>query len=143
MPGPGPGTTGTRLIPCCHRRSPPPQFALSDVPPVRVRGVALVALPVLARVDEDGPAPDSDDPSVGPTLGPGTAELVEEIELDLFVALAADGADGTAGQVTRIPVAGVSTLTNQALTTVLLVGVGDGSPSALRRARRRPRAGHT
>ena len=57
----------------------PPQLALSDVAPSHVVGADVVAVPVLAAAaDEDGP-----------TLGPGAAELMEELGEDLFALLEA------------------------------------------------------
>ncbi len=99
----------------------PPQVALSDVAPSSVVGAHVVALPVLA--DE-----------AGPTLGPGAAELLDEIDEDLFGLLEHAGATGAAGEVVERFVPDARTLPNPDLVTVLLVGVGSGSSDDLRRA---------
>ena len=49
----------------------PPEVVLSDVPPTRVTGADVVALPVVE--DDDGFA-----------LGPGAADLLDEMDLDVF-----------------------------------------------------------
>ena len=56
----------------------PPQVALSDVAPSAVLGVDVVAVPVLAGPD-------------GLTLGPGAAELLDELDDDLFALLESRG----------------------------------------------------
>ena len=48
----------------------PPEFALSDAAPSRLVGVGIVAVPVLAGDD-------------GPVLGPGAAELADDLGVDL------------------------------------------------------------
>jgi leucyl aminopeptidase len=105
----------------------PPEFALSEAAPSRVVGVDVIALPVLAS--ESG----SD---ATPTLGPGTAELLDQIDLDLFAVLDQAKATGKAGEITALPLAGGDELAsaNASLRLVLLVGVGSGTPSDLRRA---------
>jgi leucyl aminopeptidase len=97
----------------------PPEFALSDVPPSRVVGVGIVAIPVLEGEE-------------GPLLGPGADELGEDLGLDLSQLL--DEATGATGQVTELPVVGTPDLANSALSRVLLIGVGAGTPNDLRRA---------
>ena len=52
----------------------PPQVAVSDVAPSAVVGADVVAIPVLAGPD-------------GLTLGPGAAELLDELGDDLFALL--------------------------------------------------------
>ncbi len=99
----------------------PPQVALSEVPPSAVVGAHVVALPVLA--DEDGPA-----------LGPGAAELLDELDEDLFALLDQAGATGAAGEVVERFVADARSMRNPDLGTVLLVGVGSGTTDDLRRA---------
>ena len=64
----------------------PPQVAVSDVAPSAVVGADVVAVPVLA-------APD------GLTLGPGAAELLDELGDDLFALLESCEATGEAGEV--------------------------------------------
>ena len=100
----------------------PPQIALSDVAPSAVIGVDVVAVPVLA------------DPDHGPTLGPGAAELVDELGEDLFALLDAASATGAVGEVVERVVLDTAGLTNPDLRLVLLVGVGSGSTDDLRRA---------
>ena len=99
----------------------PPEFALSDVAPSRLVGVGIVAVPVLS-----GPE--------GPYLGPGSVELSEDIGIDLLDALATTGATGETGEVTEVPVVRTADLANSALSRVLLVGVGEGTPTDVRRA---------
>jgi leucyl aminopeptidase len=102
----------------------PPQVELSDLLPSAVRGVEVVAVPVLADAH-------------GPTLGPGAAELMSELGEDLFDLLEAlhpQPATGAAGEVVERVVLDTSGLTNPDLRTVLLVGVGSGSSDDLRRA---------
>jgi leucyl aminopeptidase len=99
----------------------PPQVALSDVAPSAVHGVEVLALPVLAGPD-------------GPVLGPGTAELLDELDEDLFALLEASSATGKAGEVVDRVVLDTRPLTNTDLRLVLLVGVGTGTPDDLRRA---------
>ncbi|RYU14136.1 leucyl aminopeptidase [Nocardioides iriomotensis] len=105
----------------------PPQIALSDVAPSAVVGADVVALPVLADPGDGAEA-------AGPTLGPGAAELLDELDLDLFSLLELHKATGAVGEVVEHAVLSPSGLTNDALRLVLLVGVGGGSPSELRRA---------
>ena len=100
----------------------PPQIALSDVAPSAVIGADAVAVPVLA------------DPDHGPTLGPGAAELVDELGEDLFALLDAASATGEAGEVVERVVLDTAGLTNPDLRLVLLVGVGSGGTDDLRRA---------
>ncbi len=99
----------------------PPQIALSSAAPSGVVGADVVALPVVA--DEDGP-----------TLGPGSAELLEELDLDVFALLDHHQATGKVGEVVEHPVLSSAGLANDSLRSVLLVGVGKGSPADLRKA---------
>ncbi len=99
----------------------PPDVALSDAPASRVVGAEVVALPVLSGDD-------------GPMLGPGAAELLDELDVDLFGLLAHHKATGKAGEVTEHVVLDASGLTNSMLRSVLLVGVGAGEPADLRKA---------
>ena len=94
----------------------PPAFELSEQPPSRQSGAAIVALAVLAGDD-------------GPTLGPGAAELAEDLGLDLLELLVRTGDTGVVGELTDLPVAADSDLTR-----VLLVGVGRATATDLRRA---------
>ncbi|MBA2465611.1 MAG: leucyl aminopeptidase family protein [Nocardioidaceae bacterium] len=70
----------------------------------------------------------------GPTLGPGAAELLDELDEDLFVLLDVASATGEAGQITDRAVLDATGLGNPDLRLVLLVGVGEGTPADLRRA---------
>jgi leucyl aminopeptidase len=99
----------------------PPRVALSDVAPSAVAGVDVVAVPVLA------------DPE-GPSLGPGAAELLDELGDDLFALLDAASATGEVGEVVERVVLDTEGLTNTELRLVLLVGVGAATDHDLRRA---------
>jgi leucyl aminopeptidase len=101
----------------------PPQFSLSGALPHAVRGVEVVALPVL-------PAPHDGD---GVLLGPGADALADRTGLDLLGACEIASATGKAGEVVSVPVPGGSP-DNDDLILVLLIGVGDGRPADLRRA---------
>jgi leucyl aminopeptidase len=80
-----------------------------------------VAVPVLPGED-------------GPTLGPGAAELAEDLDLDLLELLLGAGASGETGEVTEVPVVRSADLPNPSLTRVLMVGVGGADAVDLRRA---------
>lgn len=99
----------------------PPQIALSDAPPTGVVGADVVAIPVLVEVD-------------GVTLGPGAAELFDELDLDVFALLEQAEATGKPGEVVEHPVLSGSGLSNASLRSVLFVGIGEGTPADLRRA---------
>jgi len=99
----------------------PPEFALSGVWPHAVRGVDVVALPLL-------PGPDG-----GLLLGPGSEEAAEALGLDLLGAAEVSAATGRAGEVVVVPAPGGSD-DNPSLAVVLLVGVGDQGSADLRRA---------
>ncbi len=99
----------------------PPQIAVSDVAPSAVVGADVVAIPVLAGAD-------------GVTLGPGAAELLDELATDLFAILDAYDMTGKVGELAEQVVVDTSGLSNADLRLVLLVGVGEGTPAELRRA---------
>jgi leucyl aminopeptidase len=99
----------------------PPEITLSDAAPSAVPGVDVVAVPVLCDPD-------------GPVLGPGAAELLDELDEDLFAVLETSSATGRAGEVVDRVVLDTTGLTNGDLRLVLLVGVGAGTPDDLRRA---------
>jgi leucyl aminopeptidase len=99
----------------------PPQIALSTAAPVGVVGADVVAVPLMAEDD-------------GPTLGPGTAELLDVLDLDVFAILEHHGATGTVGEVVAHPVLSTDGMANPDLRTVLFVGVGSASARDLRRA---------
>ena len=107
----------------------PPQIALSDVAPSAVLGADVVAIPVLSAAASEG-----SDGSEGVTLGPGAAELLDELSEDLFGLLDIAKATGKAGEIVDRAVLDSSNLSNPDLTLVLLVGVGEGSPDDLRKA---------
>ncbi|WP_319804482.1 leucyl aminopeptidase [Nocardioides malaquae] len=98
----------------------PPEFALVSALPHDIGGVECLALP-LSPVSEDDAAP-------GALPGVGTSEAAEALGIDLPAVLEATGATGRAGEVTKVPV-----LVDD-LRLVVLVGVGDGSATAMRRA---------
>jgi leucyl aminopeptidase len=91
--------------------------------PHAVRGVEVVALPVLPGDGPDG----------GVLLGPGADELSDRAGLDLLGACEINGATGRAGEITVVPVPG-GTPDNDALALVLLVGVGAQTATDFRRA---------
>src|SRR5690348_13840027 len=63
----------------------------------------------------------------GPVIGRG-ADALAGLGIDAVAVLAAKEATGKAGEVVEVPVA------RDGVSTVLLVGVGDGAPVALRKA---------
>ena len=89
---------------------PTPSFALSAAAPRRDTDAVALALLI-----EDGEL----------ELGPGAAELAESLDLDLLAMLDQSGAEATAGAVTALPLPKL---------VLYAVGVGDGSPGALRKA---------
>lgn len=66
-------------------------------------------------------------------LGPGAAELADQLDVDLLGVLELSSATGRAGEVTTLPVP-LGSADNPALRLVLLVGVGEQRPQDLRRA---------
>lgn len=104
----------------------PPQIALSDVAPSAVLGADVVAIPVLSAGASGA--------EQGVTLGPGAAELLDELPEDLFALLDVAKATGKAGEIVDRAVLDTGGLSNPDLALVLLVGVGEGSPDDLRRA---------
>ncbi len=101
----------------------PPQVALSSAAPTRVVGADVVAVPVLPGEEGQGPA-----------LGPGAAELLDELDLDVFALLEHHNATGKVGDLVEHPVLSAEGLSNTSLRSVLFVGVGRGEPADLRRA---------
>jgi len=114
------------------RQVDPPVIALSEVVPSRVVGADVVAIPVMSGVG--GVAGDTGSDGTALTLGPGAAELIDEIDEDLFALLDVASATGEAGQIVDRAVLDASGMSNPDLRLVLLVGVGDGTPADLRRA---------
>ena len=96
----------------------PPEFTQSPEAPSRLRSRGIVAVAVLAAAE-----------GRSLELGPGAAELAEDLGLDLLEVLEAAGADGHTGEVVDLPVTGGS-----GITRALLVGVGAATPRDLRRA---------
>jgi leucyl aminopeptidase len=102
----------------------PPEFALSDLLPAAIAGVDTVAVPVL-------PVPADDE--AGVLLGPGAADLIEAIGVDLLGVAELRRMTGAVGEVAEVPVP-LGTDVNPALRLVLLVGVGEARPIDVRRA---------
>ena len=96
----------------------PPSFTLSE-DPLDHDGHSIVALPVLTGSGDDE----------GPTLGPGSAEFLDEFDLDLFAVLEHHRSTGEAGDVVVHPLP-----SNDRVTAVALVGVGTCTPADLRAA---------
>ncbi len=99
----------------------PPAFELTEQPPSREPGAAIVAVAVLAGKD-------------GPELGPGAAELAEDLGLDLLELLSRTADGGAVGELTDLPVVPAAGAAGSDLTRVLLVGVGRATATDLRRA---------
>lgn len=99
----------------------PPEVALSALPPHAVVGAAAIALPVL------------DDGEGSTLLGPGAAASGEALGLDLLALHEALGGTARVGDVVAVPVP-LGSAENPALRQVLLVGVGTGSRTEVRRA---------
>jgi leucyl aminopeptidase len=100
---------------------PVPSLTLSSAPVTEIDGADTVAVPVAP--DERGGQP-----------GPGAAETAEAFGIDLAGLLAAEKAKGEPGEVVSVPVTGRADGGDTAVRRLLAVGVGDGSPGALRRA---------
>jgi len=116
----------------------PPQIALSQAPPSGVVGAEVVAVPVLASDDPAAGSPAGSTAGSptggGVVLGPGAAELLDEIHVDLFELLEHHEATGKPGEVIEHTVLDAHGLSNDGLRSVLLVGVGAGTSTDLRRA---------
>jgi leucyl aminopeptidase len=97
----------------------PPAFALSDKPPLELGAVEAVAFSFTC---DDGRA----------VLDPEAETAGEVLGLDLASVLESQRATGKAGEVVSIPLAGTGR--HHSLRLVLLVGLGDGTPSDFRRA---------
>jgi leucyl aminopeptidase len=105
----------------------PPEFALSTAAPHAILGAEVVAVAVLPAE-----TPDSDEPAAL-ILGPGAAELADQLDIDLLGVLELSRATGAAGEVTSVPVP-LGGPDNADLRCVLLVGVGRQRPDDFRRA---------
>jgi leucyl aminopeptidase len=99
----------------------PPEFALSDRWPDSLPQAEVWALPVLPA-EAEGEL----------LLGPGAEQAGATLGLDLLACLESARATGRAGEVTAVPIP-LGGPDQAALRTVLLVGIGDGSPTAMRR----------
>ncbi|MGZ4455236.1 MAG: leucyl aminopeptidase family protein [Nocardioides sp.] len=99
----------------------PPEFALSGLLPHAIVGAEAVALPVL-------PGPEGQ-----VLLGPGAEQIGADLGVDLLAVLEMHRATGAVGEVHSYPVPS-GTPENPALRWVLLVGLGDQSTTAFRRA---------
>lgn len=102
----------------------PPEFALSELLPAAIVGVDAVALPVLPGLAGE---------ESGVLLGPGAADLIDAIDVDLLAVAELRQMTGAVGEVVEVPVP-FGTATNPQLRLVLLVGVGASRPVDLRRA---------
>ena len=72
----------------------PPEFALGDISPAAVVGADVVAIPVLPGLA----------PADGLLLGPGAAELGEELDVDLLAVAELHGLTGATGETASYPV---------------------------------------
>src|SRR5436305_5457498 len=99
---------------------PAPEVELADEPPSDVADADVVALPYLK---------DGEDL----VLGPGAAELLDVLGLDLIGLLELQGADGSAGEIVEHVLVDAPE-GRSGLHRVLLVGVGAATPRDLRRA---------
>lgn len=115
-----PSGTRSRMSLADQPATTPPGFTLSERAPHSVAGAEVVALPVLPA-DETGSL----------VLGPGAADLAEE--LDLLGVLDVHRATGAAGEVTVCPTPS-GAAGSDSLRRVLLVGVGAQRPADFRRA---------
>jgi leucyl aminopeptidase len=98
-----------------------PTVVLSARAPAHIDDAEVVALPFEKDGDEL-------------VLGPGAAELLDELDVDLLGLLEHHSATGAAGEVVEHVVLDASGLTCSSLRVVLLVGIGDSGPRDLRRA---------
>ena len=114
--------TGTPTIPSLPSQVSPPEFAISGLRPHAILGVDVVAVPVLPA-DGDGSV----------LLGPGAVELGEVLDLDLLGILELSRATGAVGELHSVPVP-LGAPDNAGLRLVLLVGVGQQTPTDFRRA---------
>ena len=101
----------------------PPQFTLDERPPHTILGAEVVALAVFPAPDPDGT----------PLLGPGSAELADELGIDLVGLVEALTLIGAVGEIARVPVAAGGP-SNPDLRLIVFVGVGAARRLDLRRA---------
>jgi leucyl aminopeptidase len=121
------GTDPAALGPTLPSQVSPPDVALTGQPLHVLTGVDVIALPVLPGDPEDDGKPGT------PVLGPGAAELADDLGLDLVAIAEAARASGAVGDVVTVPVP-LGGPDNADLRLVLLVGVGAARPIDLRRA---------
>ena len=101
----------------------PPDVALTRQPLHALTGVDVIALPVLPGMGDDA----------APLLGPGAAEVGDDLGLDLVAIAESARATGAVGEVVTVPVP-LGGPDNADLRLLLLVGVGGATPTDLRRA---------
>ena len=99
----------------------PPEIRLDLAAPLAVDGVDVVAVPVGRG-------------GSGPLLDSGAARMAEAVGLDALALLRHHGATGAAGEVLSHPVLRRIEGAPDSLREVLLVGVGDGDRTGMRRA---------
>ncbi|MCW2813584.1 MAG: Leucyl aminopeptidase [Nocardioides sp.] len=114
--------SSSRTGPILPSQVSPPDVALTGQPLHALTGVDVVALPVLPG-----------DPDGAPLLGPGAAEMADDLGLDLVAIAEAARCTGAVGEVASVPVP-LGGPDNADLRIVLLVGVGQARPQDLRRA---------
>ncbi|GAB2764657.1 M17 family metallopeptidase [Nocardioides salsibiostraticola] len=101
----------------------PPQFALSELATHAIIGAEVIALAVFPSPDDGGT----------PLLGPGAAEVADELGMDLIGLIEALALTGKVGEVARVPVA-TGGPTNPDLRLIAFVGVGAARRLDVRRA---------
>ncbi|SDT53998.1 leucyl aminopeptidase [Jiangella sp. DSM 45060] len=114
-----------------------PTEVVVDARPLLDAEAGVLALAVWPDDPSGADGDDGDDGS--PWIGPGGAEVAETLGLDLFAALERDGGTGKAGEVVSVQVyaegRGAASVDGEVdVTRVLLVGLGDGSAAAYRKA---------
>ncbi len=118
-------TPSTRPAPALPPQPPAPTFDPRTGDPVgALPGCRTVALPVLPAEDDGGPV----------LLGPGADAVGAALGLDLPALAERVGATGAVGEAHAFPVLPPAEARLDDLAEVLLVGVGDRSTTALRRA---------
>lgn len=108
-----------------------PDFSLSAQSPDQVGPVDAIAIALLPG--PSAPGAERPEDGEGPLLGPGALELTERWGVDLLAMAELLHADPAAGAVTSFAVDPPNSAT-QAPTLVLLVGVGEQTPTDFRRA---------
>ena len=125
------GSTALAAVPRLPDQVTGPNFSLSTQSPDLVGPVDAVAIPLLSG--QTGSGSGNSDEGLGLLLGPGALELTERWGVDLLAIAELLRADSAAGEVTSFPVDARNPAT-EAPTLVLLVGVGDQTPTDFRRA---------